>query len=810
MNGASTLKADATGNGNGGEVVVWSEQSASFRGSVSAKGGVAGGDGGVLEVSGKEQLTFGGRGDASAPKGTPGSLLLDPKNIVIDATVNAIGYGLTQLVDPNPGVGDQFAQAAVVLGNLNVVATDPFDDAIATDGGATYLFNGASGALESTLSGTFTNDRVGSGGVTELDNGNYVVVSSGWGDTGLGPRGAVTWGSASSGVSGAVSAANSLVGANSNDRVGSGGITALITNGNYVVASPDWANGSQTLTGAVTWGNGSSGISGVVSAANSLIGANPDDQVGSGGVTELTNGNYVVASPFFNTAAGSLGAVTWGSGTTGISGLATSANSLVGGSGGDQVGSGGVTALSNGNYVVASPLWDNLTIFNAGAVTWGNGSLGTSGLVTTGNSLVGGTPNDQVGNSGVTALTSNGNYVVLSPNWSRPGAASAGAVTWRDGGAATAASVQTLNSLVGTTTNDQIGSAGVAALSNGNYVVASPRWDNLSSSSTDAGAATWGEGTIGISGAVSTDNSLVGAVTSDLVAQGGVTALTNGNYVVNSYSWRGSDGAVTWGDGSTGTTGTVSITNSLVGPLSGGDTVGLGPDFDGSGGVIALSNGNYVVNSPLWGTGSLGAVTWGDGSIGSVGEVGATNSLVGVTGGDQVGSGGIQTLTNGNYVVSSPQWNNGAVGNAGAVSWGDGTTGTSGLVSSSNSLVGSTSGDQVGFGSVTALSNGNYVVLNSIWDNGPASNVGAVTWGMEQRESAGRWELTIPCWAHPFRPSVKVSFANGRMIALCSVVPMIPRPSRSRENCSWSRPMPASTPPASPAFPGSTSASALS
>ena len=44
------------------------------------------------------------------------------------------------------------------------------------------------------------------------------------------------------------------------------GVIAL-TNGNYVVISSDWNN-----QGAVTWGNGTSGITGLVSISNSLVG----------------------------------------------------------------------------------------------------------------------------------------------------------------------------------------------------------------------------------------------------------------------------------------------------------------------------------------------------------------------------------------------------------------------------------------------------------------------------------------------------------------------------------------------------------
>src|SRR5262249_53861991 len=133
-----------------------------------------------------------------------------------------------------------------------------------------------------------------------------------------------------------------------------GGVTAL-SNGNYVVSSSNWDNGATTEAGAVTWGSGTTGVSGVISSANSLVGSSANDFVGGGCVTALNNGNYVVNSDDWdNGAATNAGAVTWGSGTAGIVGVVSSANSLVGSSTGDLVGGGYVTALNNGNYVVNS------------------------------------------------------------------------------------------------------------------------------------------------------------------------------------------------------------------------------------------------------------------------------------------------------------------------------------------------------------------------------------------------------------------------------------------------------------------------
>jgi hypothetical protein len=57
-----------------------------------------------------------------------------------------------------------------------------------------------------------------------------------------------------------------------------------------------WANGANAIAGAVTWGNGTTGVTGTVSSSNSLVGTNANDYVGLT-VTALTNGNYVVGSP---------------------------------------------------------------------------------------------------------------------------------------------------------------------------------------------------------------------------------------------------------------------------------------------------------------------------------------------------------------------------------------------------------------------------------------------------------------------------------------------------------------------------------
>ncbi|QPJ64793.1 MAG: filamentous hemagglutinin N-terminal domain-containing protein [Candidatus Nitrohelix vancouverensis] len=75
--------ADALTNGDGGRAIFWADRRNYFFGRVSARGGLLGGDGGFVEVSGKEELYFDGSVDLMADNGKTGTLLLDPASIII-------------------------------------------------------------------------------------------------------------------------------------------------------------------------------------------------------------------------------------------------------------------------------------------------------------------------------------------------------------------------------------------------------------------------------------------------------------------------------------------------------------------------------------------------------------------------------------------------------------------------------------------------------------------------------------------------------------------------------------------------------
>lgn len=76
------ISANAGANGNGGTVVVWSDDNTAFSGAIEATGGAESGVGGQVEVSGKQQLGF--DGDVRAA-----SLLLDPTNVIFDGATGS-------------------------------------------------------------------------------------------------------------------------------------------------------------------------------------------------------------------------------------------------------------------------------------------------------------------------------------------------------------------------------------------------------------------------------------------------------------------------------------------------------------------------------------------------------------------------------------------------------------------------------------------------------------------------------------------------------------------------------------------------
>ena len=75
--------ADSLQEGNGGRVIIWSNDQTKCFGNISAKGGNTRGDGGFIEISSAKNLQYQGKAHASAFNGLAGTILYDPSDINI-------------------------------------------------------------------------------------------------------------------------------------------------------------------------------------------------------------------------------------------------------------------------------------------------------------------------------------------------------------------------------------------------------------------------------------------------------------------------------------------------------------------------------------------------------------------------------------------------------------------------------------------------------------------------------------------------------------------------------------------------------
>jgi hypothetical protein len=650
----NVVNSTITNNGKDGEIVVWSDEQTNFFSTIQAPNAKA-------EISSKGNLNI------NAENVKVKSLLLDPKDIEIK---DEIGLDYYLLTNPNNTVGDSFGKEVVQLSNGNYVITASGTDVGGVSNvGRVYLYS-EEGQLISTLSGTHDGDRVGqslnSSSITLLTNGNYVISSSSWYDS----RGAVTWGDANTGISGILDGSNSVVGSRASDRVGytnGGGVIAL-TNGNYVIASNNWDNGTAVDAGAVTWVKGTTGKtnnnSGTISSSNSLVGSYSNDWVGNR-IVALSNGNIATSTENWNS---SKGAATWIDGTTGKTyndlGIISSLNSIVG-TNTDHVGRY-LIALTNGGFVVGSPIISIDGISQAGAATWVNGTTGetsnNSNTISSANSIVGTTTGQFVGD-GIYSI-SNGGYVVHAYNTSNNASSNRGALRWVDSTNSSdiIGNMSNSNSLYGLTGN-MLGNRGVTELPNGKYVITSSSWAN--GSETYAGAVSLYSYKTGLL-TISSSNSILGSKSYDLNGAT-ITVLENGNYVVYAPQWKNSSGtavgAYTFVSKDNGGIGEISSSNSLIGSDLN--------DFQFSK-IITLDNGNYVIGAYLYGTDDKGAIIWGDGNSGVKGTVSSSNAFLGTSTNQSTGLALVE-LSNGYYAFSGYKWDNGSLTDTGAIFIQDGS-----------------------------------------------------------------------------------------------------------------------------------------
>ncbi len=328
------IRADAVAEGDGGRVVVWADNATRYYGDISGRGGAAGGDGGQVEVSGKQSLDFRGGVDVSAPAGTGGRLLLDPQDIVLNNSVqapppnNAPGTPDVAFSDP-PAAGTTTVEIADVVGFSELYLQATRDITVAND-----LTMNADGSVRFeagrdinvnasvTVSGTgairLTADADFSGSGGPASNNDGAIRRGAVGNTLTQAAGTMQLQGAD-GVTATVSAPNVTVVNTASGNVdvtntAAGGAIALgnVASGNLTLATSNGAvtdTGTVTSTGQVNIAAGAAGDVTLDSAANNfanVVVAGRNVTLRDGNAIDFDNGASTVAGNLVVTAGGNV------------------------------------------------------------------------------------------------------------------------------------------------------------------------------------------------------------------------------------------------------------------------------------------------------------------------------------------------------------------------------------------------------------------------------------------------------------------------------------------------------------------------
>ncbi len=301
--------ADATDDGDGGTVIVWADQATGFYGSISAQGGANGGDGGLVETSGKIYLDARGNVNTLAPHGATGLWLLDPTDITISSAADTGTMTWT---------GTQFEDTTTATSNLNVTT---LQNQLASTNVLVTTASGLGGTGNITVQNAVT---WSSGNSLTLFADNDITVSANITYTGAG-------------ASLRLQADNDIIMNTSADitATGAGGLTITLNSNRDGAGTGAIVMGSGTSLvsngGDITLGGGndpaataavgtSSNIDGLNIAGDINAGGGNISLRGTGGANiggSFNNGVYVNGGMISTTGAGAITVVGQGGGSTG-------------------------------------------------------------------------------------------------------------------------------------------------------------------------------------------------------------------------------------------------------------------------------------------------------------------------------------------------------------------------------------------------------------------------------------------------------------------------------------------------------------
>jgi filamentous hemagglutinin family protein len=708
VDSSSVIDADAVSNGAGGTVALWSDGTTSDAGTITARGGMLGGNGGLIETSGAA-LNVISAPNASAPHGTAGTWLLDPLDVEI---VNAADDGTQLTGSPASNVGGTVnngsIETALEAGTNVIISTDQ------AGAGTGILTQDATAPIAVTLA------NAGAVSLTLQANAGMTLsggISTGSGSTALNVE--------LDGLGGLAStvAISAPIDVNGSLTIKGGALTVM-TGGDLTAASVAISGGPVTglsttvfpsALGAVIIDAPITTTAGGVSitTAPSIASAAGGKITAVGGNVTLSSTGAITIGDVVNTGGGAFTATgTSFSNTAGISDGGTNGSSTVltvnttAGLGTINIG-GAISWAGTGGIDIEGAT--TVTTSASGTIaTTGAGPTPVS-LFTTGIGSNGVTLNGTVNASGL--FSASGAIFTLPATSSvTAGSASINLLTTSTLGKTLVPNTTVIDGPVSTTAAGGFGGGGVIFTSNAT-------------------------GTISTSGGGG-----VSITTSSGTTIGGIVNTGGGAFTVAAGLDFENDAAITVGNGTASSTA-FSVTTSGSGTIDINGAI----TWTGTGGVT-ISGANQVTTTPLGTITSAGAAlmpvslftTFVDGSIGTTGvTIGAGVTTTGAftaSGGNFILSANVP-LTAGSVSLNMPSTtpvtvpntvtisgpilatiNGGAINIGGAVLVVDNTTGT--LTSTDGPISISNTG-LVGMGNAIATGGGAFTVNNS--SGGPAN-----------------------------------------------------------------------------------------
>jgi filamentous hemagglutinin family protein len=525
MDQTSMIQADAYRAGDGGKVIVWSDSTTLFDGTIYARGGLESGNGGFVETSGKIDLGVQtGHVDTSAPQGKFGDWLLDPASITI-----ATGGGST--------IAQCSAPNCATPGNSTI---SPATIAAATSNVALCAQNAAGSSITVTNAVTMTNSGIslsltaGSTNVGTINLNNSLTTRGGAISlTGVVTLGAgVTLDTTNAGGTAAganITFSNTVNGANTLTCTGGTGGVVTFTG----AVGGTTALASLTATGATITQSSTAKTTGALSYTGSTAINVSGNVTTSGGVITMTGPVTAAGTPTFDstnaggTAAGAnINFTSTLNGTTAITFRAGTAGNVI-----FSGAVGGTSAPTNLSFTSAAliQIGSNVTVSGANTLTFPSpvSLTGTSTITTNNASLsFGSTLNGAqaltiAGGSGTTTFTGAVGGTTALSSLSATAATVTQSSTAKTTGALTYTGSTAINVAGNVTT-----SGGIITMTGPVTASGSPTFDSTNAGGTAAGANISFSSTLNGATAITLRAGTAGNVIFS-GAVGGTTAPTN-------------------------------------------------------------------------------------------------------------------------------------------------------------------------------------------------------------------------------------------------------------------------------------------